>query len=163
MPATLRRTAFSLPTAGLLPHAALRARIAWLCHFARAAALGWAAWMLINVAWIWSDPAKTAGMVGRYLNADLGSVTSAQVGWGQHRLDVKSAEGEVTSFTFDVGWSGTASADVDESSDNVQLSGDGSTVVFDSPAANLIAGDFNALSDVFAEPTAGDVVDTVAV
>src|ERR1700733_1665619 len=82
MPATLRRTAFSLPTAGLLPHAALRARIAWLCHFARAAALGWAAWMLINVAWIWSDPAKTAGMVGRYLNADLGSVTSAQVAWG---------------------------------------------------------------------------------
>jgi uncharacterized protein YfaS (alpha-2-macroglobulin family) len=36
---------------------------------------------------------------------------SGVVGWGQHRLDVKSAEGETTSFTFDVGWSGTASAD----------------------------------------------------
>ena len=36
---------------------------------------------------------------------------STQVGWGQHRLVVKSAEGEVTSFTFVVGWSGTASAD----------------------------------------------------
>ena len=43
--------------------------------------------------------------------SDAPAKFSAQVGWGLHRLDVKSAEGEVTSFTFDVGWSGTASAD----------------------------------------------------
>ena len=43
--------------------------------------------------------------------ADLPTKLSARVGWGRHRLDLKSAEGETTSFTFDVGWSGTASAD----------------------------------------------------
>ena len=34
-----------------------------------------------------------------------------RVGWGAHRLEVKTLDGEETSFTFDVGWSGTASAD----------------------------------------------------
>jgi alpha-2-macroglobulin len=37
---------------------------------------------------------------------------SAPVAWGAHRLDVKTLDGEETSFTFAVGWSGTASADV---------------------------------------------------
>ena len=36
---------------------------------------------------------------------------SARVGWGAHRLDIKTLDGEETSVTFDVGWSGTASAD----------------------------------------------------
>ncbi len=36
---------------------------------------------------------------------------SAPVGWGAHRLEVKTLDGEQTSFTFAVGWSGTASAD----------------------------------------------------
>ena len=35
----------------------------------------------------------------------------ARVGWGAHRLDIKTLDGEETSVTFDVGWSGTASAD----------------------------------------------------
>jgi Protein of unknown function (DUF2975) len=48
----------------------------------RAAAVGWAAWMFIAVVRVWADPAKIAGMLGRYLNADLGAVTSSQVAWG---------------------------------------------------------------------------------
>ena len=36
---------------------------------------------------------------------------SAPIGWGAHRLEVKTLDGEETSFAFDVGWSGTASAD----------------------------------------------------
>ena len=36
---------------------------------------------------------------------------SAPVGWGRYRLDIKTADGEETSITFDVGWSGTASPD----------------------------------------------------
>lgn len=68
----------SAETADPLPHTALRARIAWLCHLTRAAAVGWAAWLLIAVVWRWSEPAKIAGMLGQYLNADLGAVTSLQ-------------------------------------------------------------------------------------
>src|SRR5262249_842282 len=65
-----------------LPHPALQARIAWLCHLTRVAALGWAAWMLIAVVWMWTDPAKIASMLGHYLNADLGAVTFSQFAWG---------------------------------------------------------------------------------
>src|SRR5271166_5567706 len=36
---------------------------------------------------------------------------STPMGWGAHRLEVKTLDGEETSFMFDVGWSGTASAD----------------------------------------------------
>jgi uncharacterized protein YfaS (alpha-2-macroglobulin family) len=36
---------------------------------------------------------------------------SAPVAWGRHRLDLKSADGEETSVSFDVGWSGTAGPD----------------------------------------------------
>ena len=35
----------------------------------------------------------------------------SRVGWGAHRLDVKTLDGEETSVAFDVGWSGAASAD----------------------------------------------------
>ena len=40
---------------------------------------------------------------------------SAQVAWGRHRLDLKSADGEATSITFDVGWSGTAGPETPDS------------------------------------------------
>jgi uncharacterized protein YfaS (alpha-2-macroglobulin family) len=43
--------------------------------------------------------------------ADAPAKFSANVGWGKHRLDIKSADGDQTSITFDVGWSGSASAD----------------------------------------------------
>jgi hypothetical protein len=82
MPTILWTASVSAETADPIPHAALRARIAWLCHLARAAALVWAVWVLIVVVRVWTDPAKTAGLLGRYLNADLGTVTSSQVAWG---------------------------------------------------------------------------------
>jgi uncharacterized protein YfaS (alpha-2-macroglobulin family) len=43
--------------------------------------------------------------------ADDAAKIVANVGWGRHRLDIKSADGDQTSITFDVGWSGSASAD----------------------------------------------------
>ncbi len=61
---------------------ALRAKIAWLCILTRAAAAGWAAWILISMVWVWSDPANIASLLGHYLNADLGTVTSSQVAGG---------------------------------------------------------------------------------
>jgi uncharacterized protein YfaS (alpha-2-macroglobulin family) len=45
------------------------------------------------------------------IGADEPAKIAAQVGWGRHRLDLKSPDGEQTSVSFDVGWSGTASAD----------------------------------------------------
>ncbi len=75
-------TSASMETADSGPHAALRARIAWLCHLARVAAVGWAAWMFIAMMWVWVDPARIAGMVGRYLNADLGVMSASQVACG---------------------------------------------------------------------------------
>ena len=45
------------------------------------------------------------------IEADAPTKFAAQVGWGRHRLDIKSADGEQTSITFDVGWGGSASAD----------------------------------------------------
>jgi hypothetical protein len=75
-------TAFaSAQTADPLPHAALRARIASLCHLARAAAMGWAAWTLIGTVWAFSDPAKIARNVGQYFNADLGIISTSEFAW----------------------------------------------------------------------------------
>ncbi|HEY1778867.1 MAG TPA: alpha-2-macroglobulin [Roseiarcus sp.] len=45
------------------------------------------------------------------IGADVAAKFSGRVGWGAHRLDVKTLDGEQTSVAFDVGWSGTASAD----------------------------------------------------
>jgi uncharacterized protein YfaS (alpha-2-macroglobulin family) len=45
------------------------------------------------------------------IGADGPAKFSAPVQWGAHRLDIKTLDGEETSINFDVGWSGTASAD----------------------------------------------------
>lgn len=75
-------TAFvSAQTAQPVPHAALRARIAWLCHLTRAAAAGWVTWGLIAVALNWSDPAKIASNLAHYLNADLGAISTSEFAW----------------------------------------------------------------------------------
>ena len=64
----------------------------------------------------WSyEPVKSSKRVASGtidIGADGPVRFSAPVSWGAHRLDVKTLDGEETSFTFDVGWSGTASADV---------------------------------------------------
>jgi alpha-2-macroglobulin len=61
--------------------------------------------------------------------ADAPAKFAAKVSWGRHRLDIKSADGDQTSITFDVGWSGTAGA---STPDNV-------VVTLDKP--NYKAGD----------------------
>jgi Protein of unknown function (DUF2975) len=60
--------------------AALRTKIAWLCHLARGR--GWLGWMLIAMVRVWADPARTANIVGHYLNADLGVFSSSQIALG---------------------------------------------------------------------------------
>jgi uncharacterized protein YfaS (alpha-2-macroglobulin family) len=63
----------------------------------------------------WSyEPVKSSKRIAQGavdIPADAAAKISANVGWGKHRLDIKSADGAQTSITFDVGWSGSASAD----------------------------------------------------
>ncbi len=63
----------------------------------------------------WSfEPVKSSKRVASGtidIGADAPVRFSAPIGWGAHRLEVKTLGGEETSFAFDVGWSGTASAD----------------------------------------------------
>jgi hypothetical protein len=75
-------TSVSTETAEARPHAALRRKIAWLCHLVRVAALGWAAWMLFAMLRVWADPTRTVNIVGNYLKADLGVLSSSQIALG---------------------------------------------------------------------------------
>jgi alpha-2-macroglobulin len=63
----------------------------------------------------WSfEPVKSSKRIATGaidIGADAPVKFSTPIGWGAHRLEVKTLDGEQTSFTFDVGWSGTASAD----------------------------------------------------
>ena len=83
-----------------------------------------AAWSLYQVTndyqWFnadgrWSyEPVKSSKRLASGtidIGADMAAKFSARVGWGAHRLDIKTLDGQETSVTFDVGWSGTASAD----------------------------------------------------
>jgi hypothetical protein len=81
MPTLSWTTAASAETADPLSHDALRARIAWLCHLARAAGAAWAVWILIAAVWTWSDPAKIASTVGHYLNTELGVISPLEFIW----------------------------------------------------------------------------------
>ncbi|WP_245428246.1 alpha-2-macroglobulin family protein [Roseiarcus fermentans] len=60
------------------------------------------------------EPVKSSKRVASGI-VDIGpdgpAKISAPVQWGAHRLDIKTLDGEETSLAFDVGWSGTASAD----------------------------------------------------
>jgi uncharacterized protein YfaS (alpha-2-macroglobulin family) len=83
-----------------------------------------AAWSLYQVLndyqWFnadgrWSyEPVKSSKRIASG-TIDIGAGAPAKimgrVGWGAHRLEVKTLDGEETSVAFDVGWSGTASAD----------------------------------------------------
>jgi uncharacterized protein YfaS (alpha-2-macroglobulin family) len=83
-----------------------------------------AAWSLYQVTndyqWFnadgrWSyEPVKSSKRVASGtidIGADAPAKFSGRVGWGAHRLDIKTLDGEETSVAFDVGWSGTAGAD----------------------------------------------------
>jgi alpha-2-macroglobulin len=63
----------------------------------------------------WSfEPVKSSRRIAEGtidIGADAPAKIAAEVGWGKHRLDLKSPDGEQTSISFDVGWSGTASPD----------------------------------------------------
>src|SRR5208282_2958321 len=63
----------------------------------------------------WSyEPVKSSKRIASGtidIGADAPAKFISRVGWGSHRLDIKTLDGEETSVAFDVGWSGTASAD----------------------------------------------------
>ena len=58
----------------------------------------------------WSyEPVKSSKRIASGaidIGADAPAKFSSRVGWGAHRLDVKTLDGEETSVAFDVGWSG---------------------------------------------------------
>ena len=70
-------------------------------------------WYLVDGRWNF-EPVKSSKRLASGaldIGADEPAKIAAAVTWGHHRLDVKSADGEQTSITFDVGWGGSASAD----------------------------------------------------
>ena len=60
---------------------ALRARIGWVCHLMRMAAVLWSGWVLVAIVlnWYHSDPTMMMENLGRALNADLSEFSNAQV------------------------------------------------------------------------------------
>ena len=98
-------------------------------------------WFNVDGRWNF-EPVKSSRKLadGAFdISSDASAKFSARVGWGKHRLDVKSPEGETTSFTFDVGWSGSASADTP---DNVAVTLDKSNYAPGETAQLRIASRF---------------------
>ena len=97
----------------------------------------------------WSyEPVKSSKRIAEGtvdIGADAPAKIAAQVGWGRHRLDVKTPDGEQTSVTFDVGWSGTASADTP---DNVVVTLDKASYVPGEEAKLRIASRFQGKATV---------------
>jgi hypothetical protein len=85
--------------------------------------------------------------------ADATGRISANVSWGRHRLDIKSPDGDQTSITFDVGWSGTASADTP---DNAVVTLDKTSYAAGEEAKLRIASPFAGKATVL---VVGDKVD----
>ncbi|MGO9741642.1 MAG: MG2 domain-containing protein [Roseiarcus sp.] len=71
-------------------------------------------WYLMDGRWDFEPVKSSQRLAGGTVDigADGDTRFAAPVAWGRHRLDVKSADGVETSITFDVGWGGSASADV---------------------------------------------------
>jgi hypothetical protein len=71
----------AMPGATPASQASLPARIRWLCHLIRIAALLWVGWILVNVVrgWYAADPAKLMENLNRGLNADLSEISRAQI------------------------------------------------------------------------------------
>jgi hypothetical protein len=97
----------------------------------------------------WSyEPVKSSTRIAEGnidIDADAPAKISAKVGWGRHRLDVKTPEGEQTSIAFDVGWSGTASADTP---DNVVVTLDKASYAAGEEAKLRIASHFRGKATV---------------
>jgi hypothetical protein len=56
----------------------LRARIGWICHALRIAAVLWITWNLAFVVYYWSDKAQILQNYGLLFSADLGDVSAAR-------------------------------------------------------------------------------------
>ena len=56
----------------------LRARIGWICHALRIAAVLWITWNLAFVVYYWSDKAQILQNYGLAFSADLGDVSAAR-------------------------------------------------------------------------------------
>src|SRR5215813_10223915 len=56
----------------------LRARIGWICHALRIAAVLWITWNLAFVVYYWSDKAQILQNYGRLFSVDLGDVSAAR-------------------------------------------------------------------------------------
>jgi hypothetical protein len=97
----------------------------------------------------WSyEPVKSSKRIAEGtidIGADAPAKISAPVGWGRHRLDVKTPDGEQTSVTFDVGWSGSASADTP---DNVVVTLDKPSYAAGEEAKLRIASHFQGKATV---------------
>jgi uncharacterized protein YfaS (alpha-2-macroglobulin family) len=124
---------------------------------ARAARNG-VAWSLYAISndyqWFNSDgrwnyePVKSSKRIAEGtidIGTDAPAKISASVGWGRHRLDVKTPDGEETSVTFDVGWSGAASADTP---DNVVVTLDKPSYAAGEEAKLRIASHFQGKATV---------------
>jgi hypothetical protein len=71
----------ALPGATPASQASLPARIRWVCHLIRIAALLWVGLNLVNVVWGWyaADPAKLMDNLNRGLNAGLSEISRVQI------------------------------------------------------------------------------------
>ena len=56
----------------------LRARIGWICHALRIAAILWITWLLGFVVYYWSDKAQMLKNYERIFSVDLGDVSAAR-------------------------------------------------------------------------------------
>ncbi|HEY1944627.1 MAG TPA: alpha-2-macroglobulin [Roseiarcus sp.] len=128
-------------------------------------AVAWSLYKIVNdYQWFnsegrWSyEPIKSSKRVADGtidIGADAPAKFAAQVGWGRHRLDLKSPDGEETSITFDVGWSGTASADTP---DNVVVTLDKASYAAGEEAKLRIASRYRGKATV---ALVGDKLDQV--
>jgi len=60
----------------------LRARIGWICHGLRIAAVVWIGWILVVILIVWSDKATMLETTGRALGLDFSGVTATRYAFG---------------------------------------------------------------------------------
>ncbi len=65
-------------SAGSTLRADLRARIGWICHALRIAAVIWIGWEVVRTVVSWSDKARTLEAYGHWFSADFSGVSDAR-------------------------------------------------------------------------------------
>src|SRR5262245_31975911 len=66
------------PLATSTLRADLRARIGWICHALRVAAVVWISWVAVWSLVVWSNKAKTLEAYGQWFTADFSGVSDAR-------------------------------------------------------------------------------------